>query len=47
MGRLDDRVESTHPAQAAIDGKTLRFSKPIALPERRDTSMPLVLRVKP
>jgi len=29
----------------SFDGKTLRFAKPIALPERRDTSMPLTLRV--
>ena len=28
----------------SFDGKTLRFTKPIALPERRDTSMPLTLR---
>src|SRR2546428_57682 len=27
----------------SFDGKTLRFAKPIALPERRDTSMPLTL----
>jgi len=31
----------------SFDGKTLRFAKPIALPERRDTSMPLTLRVLP
>lgn len=30
----------------SFDGKTLRFAKPIALPERRDTSMPLTLRVR-
>jgi hypothetical protein len=29
-----------------FDGETLRFAKPIALPERRDTSMPLTLRVR-
>jgi len=29
-----------------FDGKTLRFAKPIALPEQRDTSMPLTLRVR-
>ena len=29
----------------SFDGKTLRFAKPIALPERLDTSMPLTLRV--
>ena len=29
-----------------FDGKTLRFAKPIALPERRDTSMPLTLHVR-
>lgn len=29
----------------SFDGKTLRFGKPIALPERRDTSMPLTLHV--
>jgi hypothetical protein len=29
----------------SFDGKTLRFAKPIALPERRDTSMPLTLHV--
>lgn len=28
-----------------FDGKTLRFAKPIALPERLDTSMPLTLRI--
>ena len=27
----------------SFDGKTLRFSKPIVLPERRDTSMPLTI----
>jgi hypothetical protein len=27
-----------------FDGKTLRFAKPIPLPERRDTSMPLTLQ---
>lgn len=30
----------------SFDGKTLRFTKPIALPERIDTSMPLTLRVR-
>jgi hypothetical protein len=30
----------------SFDGKTLRFAKPIALPERLDTSMPLTLRVR-
>ena len=30
----------------SFDGKTLRFAKPIALPERRDTSMPLTLHVR-
>jgi hypothetical protein len=30
----------------SFDGKWLRFSKPIALPERRDTSMPLTLHVR-
>ena len=30
----------------SFDGKTLRFAKPIPLPERRDTSMPLTLRVR-
>jgi len=29
-----------------FDGKTLRFAKPIALPERRDTSMPLTLHIR-
>jgi hypothetical protein len=29
----------------SFDGKTLRFARPIALPERRDTSMPLTLHV--
>jgi len=29
-----------------FDGKTVRFAKPIALPERRDTSMPLTLHVR-
>jgi len=29
-----------------FDGKTLRFAKPIALPELRDTSLPLTLRVR-
>ena len=27
----------------SFDGKTLRFTKPVALPEQRDTSMPLTL----
>jgi len=31
--------------QWRFDGKTLRFAKPIALPERLDTSMPLTLCV--
>lgn len=30
----------------SFDGTTLRFTKPIALPERQDTSMPLTLRVR-
>jgi hypothetical protein len=30
----------------SFDGKTLRFAKPIALPEKRDTSMPLTLHVR-
>ena len=30
----------------SFDGKTLRFAKPIALPEQRDTSMPLTLHVR-
>jgi hypothetical protein len=30
----------------SFDGRTLRFAKPIALPERRDTSMPLTLRIR-
>jgi hypothetical protein len=30
----------------SFDGKTLQFSKPVALPERRDTSMPLTLHVR-
>ncbi|MEA2336941.1 MAG: hypothetical protein QOE82_948 [Thermoanaerobaculia bacterium] len=30
----------------SFDGKTLRFAKPIALPERRDASMPLTLHVR-
>jgi hypothetical protein len=30
----------------SFDGKTLRFAKPIALPEQRDTSMPLTLDVR-
>lgn len=30
----------------SFDGKTLWFAKPIALPERRDTSMPLRLRIR-
>jgi len=29
-----------------FDGKTLRFAKPIALPEHLDTSMPLTLNVR-
>jgi hypothetical protein len=29
-----------------FDGKTLRFTKPIALPERVDTSMPLTLQIR-
>lgn len=30
----------------SFDGKTLQFARPIQLPERRDTSMPLTLRVR-
>jgi hypothetical protein len=30
----------------SFDGKTLRFAKPIALPERRDSSMPLTLHLR-
>lgn len=30
----------------SFDGRTLRFAKPIALPERHDTSMPLTLHVR-
>jgi hypothetical protein len=30
----------------SFDGKTLRFAKPIVLPERRDTSMPLTLHIR-
>ena len=30
----------------SFDGKTLRFAKPIALPEQRDTSIPLTLNVQ-
>jgi hypothetical protein len=30
----------------SFDGKTLRFTKPIALPERLDTSMPLTLHIR-
>ncbi len=30
----------------SFDGKTLRFAKTIALPEQRDTSMPLTLRIR-
>jgi hypothetical protein len=30
----------------SFDGKTLRFAKPIALPEQHDTSMPLTLHVR-
>lgn len=30
----------------SFDGKTLRFAKPIALPEKIDTSMPLTLRLQ-
>ena len=30
----------------SFDGKTLRFAKPVALSERRDTSMPLTLHVR-
>lgn len=40
--------ESSHCSDGgwSFDGKTLRFAKPIALPERRDTSMPLTLHVR-
>jgi hypothetical protein len=49
------RVRAGQPIEAgsqcsdggwSFDGKTLRFAKPIALPERRDTSMPLTLHVR-
>jgi hypothetical protein len=40
--------ESSHCSDGrwSFDGKTLRFTKPIALPERRDTSMPLALHIR-
>jgi len=40
--------ESSHCSDGrwSFDGKTLRFAKPIALPERRDTSMPLTLHIR-
>jgi hypothetical protein len=40
--------ESSHcnDGRWSFDGKTLRFTKPIALPEKRDTSMPLTLRIR-
>lgn len=40
--------EGSHCSDGAwsFDGKTLRFAKPIALPERRDTSIPLTLHVR-
>ena len=41
-------VEASHCSDGrwTFDGKTLQFAKPIALGERRDTSMPLTLRVR-
>jgi hypothetical protein len=40
--------ERSHCSDGAwsFDGKTLRFAKPIALPEKIDTSMPLTLHVR-
>lgn len=42
--RLEERSQCSDGAWS-FDGKTLRFTKPIALPEKYDTSMPLTLHV--
>ena len=42
---IEERSYCTDGAWS-FDRKTLRFAKPIALPERRDTSIPLTLRIR-
>ena len=46
--RAGQPIEASRCSDGAwsFDGKTLRFAKPISLPERRDTSMPLTLKVR-
>ncbi|HET7706779.1 MAG TPA: hypothetical protein VFM36_11880 [Thermoanaerobaculia bacterium] len=43
---IDERSQCSDGAWQ-FDGTTLSFPKPIALPERRDTSMPLTIRISP
>jgi len=45
-GKPIDEGSRCSDGRWSFDGKTLRFAKPIALPERRDTSMPLTLHVR-
>jgi hypothetical protein len=46
--RAGQPIVSSHCSDGgwSFDGKTLRFAKPMALPERRDTSMPLTLHIR-
>jgi hypothetical protein len=42
---IEERSQCSDGAWS-FDGKTLQFAKPIPLPEKRDTSIPLTLRVR-
>lgn len=46
--RAGQRIQASRCSDGgwSFDGTTLRFAKAIALPERRDTSMPLTLRIR-
>jgi hypothetical protein len=46
--RAGQPIVSSHCSDGgwSFDGKTLRFAKPMVLPERRDTSMPLALHIR-
>jgi hypothetical protein len=45
-GQRIDEGSHCSDGRWSFDGKSLRFTKPIAVPERRDTSMPLTLHVR-
>lgn len=44
-GKPIEEISHCSDGRWSFDGRTLRFDKPIALSERRDTSMPLTLRI--